>query len=115
VPKPRAHLTRYHGVFAPASPDRARIVPKTPAAANDHCEASIADRHRALSWAQRLKRVFAIEIDTCRRCGGRLRVIASIEAPAVIDRILKHLGRDRDTVSDPAHPSRAPPQQDLLG
>src|SRR5690606_5021220 len=22
VPKPRAHLTRYHGVFAPASPDR---------------------------------------------------------------------------------------------
>ncbi len=27
VPKPRAHLIRYHGVFAPASPDRARIVP----------------------------------------------------------------------------------------
>lgn len=27
VPKPRAHLTRYHGVFAPASPDRAQIVP----------------------------------------------------------------------------------------
>jgi Putative transposase len=22
VPKPRAHLTRYHGVFAPASPER---------------------------------------------------------------------------------------------
>jgi len=22
VPKPRAHLTRYHGVFAPACPDR---------------------------------------------------------------------------------------------
>jgi hypothetical protein len=27
VHKPRAHLTQYHGVFAPASPDRARIVP----------------------------------------------------------------------------------------
>jgi len=27
VPKPRAHLPRYHGVFAPASPDRARVVP----------------------------------------------------------------------------------------
>jgi hypothetical protein len=27
VPEPRAHLTRYHGGFAPASPDRARIVP----------------------------------------------------------------------------------------
>ena len=30
VPKPRAHLTRYHGVFAPASPDRPRIVQFNP-------------------------------------------------------------------------------------
>jgi hypothetical protein len=28
VPKPRAHLTRYHGVFGPASPDRAQVVPR---------------------------------------------------------------------------------------
>jgi hypothetical protein len=34
VPKPRAHLTRYRGVFAPASALRARVVPKArPAAA----------------------------------------------------------------------------------
>ena len=31
--------------------------------------------------------------ETCRRCGGRLRVIASIEEPSVIDRILAHPGR----------------------
>jgi hypothetical protein len=29
-----------------------------------------------MSWAQRLKRVFAIDIETCRQCGGKLRVIA---------------------------------------
>jgi hypothetical protein len=29
VPKARAHLTRYHGVSASASPDRPRIVPAT--------------------------------------------------------------------------------------
>jgi hypothetical protein len=45
-----------------------------------------------MSWAQRLKRVFAIDIETCRQCGGHLRVIASIEQPAVIERILDHLG-----------------------
>ena len=28
VPKPRANLTRYHGVFAPASPDRGGSCPK---------------------------------------------------------------------------------------
>src|SRR5690606_1909950 len=75
VPKPRAHQIRYHGVFAPASPDRARVVPRTRAAVAGECgEASVTDRQRALAltWAQRLKRVFAIEIETCRRCGGRL-------------------------------------------
>ncbi|NNC77823.1 MAG: hypothetical protein HKN77_07660 [Woeseiaceae bacterium] len=118
MPKPRAHLTRYHGVFAPASPDRARIVPRTGAAASteraevtEGVEESISDRQRAMSSGQRLKRVFAIDIETCRQCGGRLRVIASIEAPAVIERILEHLGRDAGSV-DPAHPSRAPPQGD---
>ena len=51
--------------------------------------------------------------ETCRQCGGRLRVIASIEEPAVIEQILKHLGREAVPV-DPAHPSRAPPRLDRL-
>jgi hypothetical protein len=110
VPKPRAHLTRYHGVFAPASPDRARVVPKTRAASS---EPSAVDRQRAMTWAQRLKRVFAIDIEVCRRCGGKLEVIASIEDPPVIERILEHLGCNTESV-DPANPSRAPPERDLL-
>src|SRR5690606_7547914 len=57
--------------------------------------------------------LFAIDIEVCRRCGGKLQVIASIEEPAVIARILDHLGRDRES-PDPANPSRAPPQADLL-
>jgi hypothetical protein len=61
VPKPRANLARYHGVFAPASPDRARVVPRTRTVnkAGKDVEASPGDRQRALTWAQRLKRVFA--------------------------------------------------------
>ena len=116
VPKPRAHLTRYHGVFAPASPDRAQVVPGTRAAAKKPAgsgEVSDTDRLRSLTGAQRLKRVFAIDIETCRRCGGQLKVIASIEDPPVIERILAHLGCDSEP-SDSAHPSRAPPQGDRL-
>ena len=26
-----------------------------------------------MTWMQRLKRVFAIDIETCQRCGGALR------------------------------------------
>ena len=66
-----------------------------------------------MSWAQRLRRVFAIDIETCRQCGGHLRVIASIEAPAVIERILEYLGRDAECV-DLTHPSRAPSKGDRL-
>ena len=59
VPKPRRHLTRYHGVFAPASPDRSRVVPGTRLAAaspaNKCGEASAAHRQRSMTWAQRLK------------------------------------------------------------
>jgi hypothetical protein len=86
VPKPRAHLTRYHGVFAPASADRAQVVPGTRAGAKKPAgngEVSDTDRQRSLTWAQRLKRVFAIDIEVCRRCGGQLKVIASIEDPPV--------------------------------
>jgi len=43
-------------------------------------------------------------------------VIASIEQPAVIERILghlEHLAADAESV-DPAHPSRAPPEPERL-
>jgi hypothetical protein len=55
----------------------------------------VTPKHVAMSWMQRLKRVFAIEIERCRRCGGRLTVIASIKEPALIERILAHV-RQRD-------------------
>ncbi len=48
-----------------------------------------------MTWAQRLKRVFAIDIEKCEKCGGPVRIIASIEDPDVIQKILKHLGLDQ--------------------
>jgi len=65
-----------------------------------------------MTWAQRLKRVFAIDIERCWRCGGRLEVIASIEEPEVVTRILAHLDRD-EAAAEPAPPGRGPPQGHL--
>jgi len=47
----------------------------------------------AMSWAKRLKRLFGIDIEACARCGGKLKVIASIEEPEVIAKMLAHLER----------------------
>lgn len=46
-----------------------------------------------MTWMQRLKRVFAIDIETCPNCGGKLKVIASIEDPDVIAARLRHSRR----------------------
>ena len=40
---------------------------------------SAGERHAAMTWAQRLKRVFNIDIEVCGRCGGSAKVIACIE------------------------------------
>ena len=44
-----------------------------------------------MSWARLLKRVFDIDVER-GGCGGKLKIIAAIEEPAVIERILTHLG-----------------------
>jgi hypothetical protein len=36
-----------------------------------------------MSWARLLKRVFDIDIERCPECGGKLKIIAAIEEPAV--------------------------------
>jgi hypothetical protein len=116
VPKPRVHLTRYHGVFAPHSALRAEITPAGRGRSTGTVERSPAERHRALRWAQRLKRVFRIDIERCEHCGGKVRIIASIENPEVIGRILAHLEQRAATPCElrPAHPPRGPPGQGVL-
>jgi hypothetical protein len=47
-----------------------------------------------MGWAQRLKRVFGIEIRKCEHCAGAVRIIACIEDAQIIEKILQHLGLD---------------------
>jgi len=62
-------------------------------------------------WARRLKRVFNIDIETCGECGGDVRIIASIEDPAVIKKILAHLNEKVTPAGRGRLPQcRAPPQ-----
>jgi len=117
VPKPRVHLTRYHGVFAPHSRWRAQITPAGRGSGVKVADPRTpAERHRAMTWAQRLKRVFKLDLTSCENCGGQVRVIACIEDPAVIGRILAHLDRPAPPSVSPIllPPARGPPGQGLL-
>ena len=116
VPKPRVNLTRFHGVFAPNSKYRVWVTPArrgkgSPNLAADQDEKTPAQPHVAMTWAQRLKRVFNIDVATCRVCGAAAKVIACIEDPAVIRKILNHLQEQSPLDSRvPIPNSRAPPQ-----
>ncbi len=121
VPKPRVNLTRFHGVFAPNSKHRIKITPAKRGKGRKRCSdeqgqsSSSTERRAAMTWAQRLKRVFNIDIETGSQCGGAVSVIAGIEDPVVIDKILSHLEKKAILVEPVVLPqSRAPPQSDLF-
>ena len=65
----------------------------------DEADQTPAEKRTSMTWAKRLKRVFNIDIETCSECGGDVCIIASIEDPAVIQKILTHL--DKSAASAP--------------
>ena len=102
APRPRLHLIRFHGVLAPNAKLRSQIVPPPPQRATETSSenAQAQGAPARISWARLLKRVFDIDIEHCPNCGGSLKIIATIEDPPVIVKILTHLGL----------PTRAPPR-----
>ena len=63
-----------------------------------------------MTWAQRLKRVFGIDVETCVHCGGKVKIVASVEEPQAIHATLAHF--EKHGVREQAHyrpAARAPP------
>jgi hypothetical protein len=125
VPRPRINLLLYHGVLAPNAPWRrivvareeessvaASVVAAAPSSAATDAVASPDGERRRIrpryrSWAELMRRAFDTDVLACPRCGGRMILLATIEDPVVIGRILTHLGLSLDT-GDPL-PERGPP------
>jgi hypothetical protein len=101
TPRPRINLILYHGVLAPHARWRARVVaygahPGTAATApnlerdsDDDAAAPAPARHWA--WANLMRRAFDLDVLACPRCGGRLRLLGTIEDPVAIRAILDSL------------------------
>jgi hypothetical protein len=47
---------------------------------------------RRRTWARLLFRVYGVDALRCGRCGGRMRIIAFISEPSVVEQILRHVG-----------------------
>ncbi len=122
TPRPRINLILYHGVLAPHARWRSRIVPgpeaptlETGARLDDTRGASGNDTTgrprppRHWRWADLMRRAFAIDVLACPQCGNRMRLLATIEDPRVVEQLLTHLGLPSERVrADPAHAPPAP-------
>ena len=99
VPAPRANLVRYHGILAPAARHRAAVVPFTAVDDTASCAEDADDaptrrgpRSRNYTWAELMRRVFAVDVLECPACRGRMRVLAAIHSVSAIRAILECLG-----------------------
>ena len=100
VPKPRANLTRYHGVLAPNHRWRGLVTPtkrgKSVKRISDTEVRSPAERHVAMTWAQRLKRVFNIDIEECSPCVNLSESLRALRtSTSLIEFWLTCAGRNR--------------------
>jgi hypothetical protein len=114
TPRPRINLVLYHGVLAPHAGWRSRVVAyRAPpveapavasASANANGEPAAAPTSRHWAWADLMRRAFDIDVLACPRCGGRMRLIGTVEDPDAIRAILAALAVSRERAAD-----RAPP------
>jgi hypothetical protein len=110
TPRPRINLVLYYGVLGArsawrprlAAPDR--VSPEEVPGARD--TSSARQPRKNWLWAELMQRSFGFDVLACPRC-GRLELIALIEAPRVIRRILNHLGVPAEVPA--AGPARSPP------
>ena len=102
TPRPETNLLICHGVLAPRAGWRdrvvayGRVVPEPTALAPPLAAGpegtGVKGSPRAWSWAALMHRAFAIDVLACPNCGGRLRLIGTLHDPAVIRKLLAHVG-----------------------
>lgn len=121
--KASVNMIRFHGVYAPNSKlpklitgaNKKKVKAKKTGVVDDQTEVC---RRNAMTGARRLKYVFNIDISVCSQCGGKVRVIACIEDPNVINRIPKHLdaksNNEKQAVAINLPSSRSPSQLALF-
>jgi hypothetical protein len=107
TPRPVINLLLYYGVLGARSAWRSRLPApgaEMPVVAGQPPTAVASSSHRAAGrpshtnqlWAQLMQQSFGFDVLRCPRCGDRLELIALIEDPTVIRRILSHLGQPTD-------------------
>jgi len=84
-------LVRHYGWYSNVSQGKRRKAQgEVSTAVVESSEIAPSEAQRA--WARFIKQVYVIDPLVCPRCTGAMRLVAFIEQPDVIEKILTHLG-----------------------
>ncbi len=90
IPDKREQTVRYYGYYSNKSRGLRKKAGKddnVPAISN----ADGSPREFRKNWARMIQKIYEIDPLICPKCQGEMRIIAFIEFPHIIERILKHL------------------------
>jgi hypothetical protein len=110
IPNKHQVMTRYYGYYANRVRGARRRREETAPVPGPVVEpVPLLLREARRRWAELLRQIFEVDPLRCPQCGAEMRVIAFITQRAVIDRILDHLHRGRESARGP--PSTQPSTQ----
>jgi len=91
IPNAGEHLVRYSGWYSNVNRGKRRKTQGEDPSRIGACS-EVAPSAAKRAWARLIKQVYEVDPLVCPRCGGEMRIIAFIEQPEVIEKILTHLG-----------------------
>jgi hypothetical protein len=97
IPLSRFHLVRYFGILASAAKNRSKVIPSTENTTPPKTGKGLArGRKRYIPWAELLKKIFAIDVMKCSKCGAKLAIDGVVEDYKSIRLILECMGKSAD-------------------
>jgi hypothetical protein len=114
IPRDAEDIEEQHAVVGSASVVSPRVV-KGAAEVLGQRQVSVPHRpgkrrrsgRRYYTWAELLRRAFGVDVLTCPRCGGARRLLAAIQDPDSIERVLRAM--KLPFAAPELAPARAPP------
>jgi hypothetical protein len=117
IPSPRFHLLRFHGLLAPHATGRAQSLPRGRATEDQDGGPAGAGRGGAVAgapaaagsagfaWAPLMKRIFALDVLLCPRCGRRRRIEGVYSSGPRLRALLARLGLSERSARPPPEPA----------
>ena len=89
IPDKGQVMVRYYGLYANAHRGKVRKANRVPALLG-----LVEENPPPLpskGWAEMIRKIYEVDMLVWPRCGGRMKVVAFLTEPAVVDRIIRHL------------------------